>query len=192
MDELRSSHMEREQNPRGLIDEKTGDPVIERWTFPESTTPEGLVKTQVTGDWLGADVRYDAFVRPGNDWNGWAVPLFTKDTAVIVANDQNLLHRQDPEGFTTRMEWDGDVLQIHDDETVTRVAPSWDGFYPIGAMEWTWQECPQARCVLLEVTVAELRLLALGTETLHENNPGDDDARNLDQKVMALLEGLPQ
>ena len=41
----------------------------------------------------------------------------------------------------------------------------------------------------LTLTPAELRLLWLGTDTLREANPDDQDAATLDAKVTALIEG---
>lgn len=107
------------------------------------TTKTEMRKTKVAGVWA-EDVTYEAFVIPGENWNGWACPYFTRSEAEIVVNDQNLKHRQDPEGFPDWLEWDGDVIAIHNEDstptTYERIEPTPDGLYSIGAFGWCWQE----------------------------------------------------
>lgn len=92
----------------------------------------------VSGDWLDEDhPGYPAMVI--DHWNGWAVPLFTREAAErIVTDNTDLLH------------WDGDVVVSPGEEPDDRqeFGPDEDGLYCIGGGSWTWDEIPDPPSVI--------------------------------------------
>lgn len=84
----------------------------------------------------------------GSLWNGWATPLFSRDTSLAIA----LALRQADSGADEAMDLtydrEADAFVLHDpfapdEATVWRAqnhteAP--EALYPIGTHEWTWEE----------------------------------------------------
>ena len=96
----------------------------------------------VSADWLGG-AKFPAEISD-HDWNGWAVPRFTREVTGEIIEDmmrypeherghQDLSWHTDPEDGT-------EYVRIEDLPTgnVEFVAPDLDGFYPLGAWSWTW------------------------------------------------------
>lgn len=99
---------------------------------------ENPQQTTFTGDWM-LDLELGPY--PGllaGRWNGWAVPLFTREVAERVVADQEKLRAGDPD--VPRLEWDGDVIVLTDPQypdEPTRVEPTADGEYDMG-LGWCW------------------------------------------------------
>lgn len=110
---------------------------------------ENPTPTRVTGDWLGEDFAgYPALL--AGRWNGWAVPLVTREVADEIVAAQAKLHADDADAFATgglaRLEWDGDTLVKtesgamfgeDEDDYVERIEPTASGLYDIG-FGWCW------------------------------------------------------
>lgn len=78
--------------------------------YTETTLPAVLSPFRFSGEWLNAD--YPGYTN-GKRWNGWAVPLVTKETLVeLVAVMEPANAALGGEGY--KFHWDGDVLNIYD------------------------------------------------------------------------------
>lgn len=97
-------------------------------------------KATVRGDWLPDDhPGYPAYVR--GTWNGWAIPLFDRETAEKVVQDQAKLEVDD-----CTLVWDDDVIVgtvplSMEDETF-RIEPEYvkslnETLYDMN-LGWTW------------------------------------------------------
>lgn len=84
----------------------------------------------VSGEWLpGEHPGYGALVT--DHWNGWACPLFTRETVErIVSESPDVLR------------WDGDsvVYETEDSDEPEVYGPDDDGLYGIGSGSWCWDE----------------------------------------------------
>ncbi|MEC3974339.1 hypothetical protein [Amycolatopsis sp. H20-H5] len=74
-------------------------------------------------------------------WNGFVRPLFTRDTAEVIAAWLNLPHASDPVVGNYRAVFDDDVLIVADTYAghTYRFEPDADRRYAIGAGEWIWE-----------------------------------------------------
>ncbi|WP_372663603.1 hypothetical protein [Amycolatopsis kentuckyensis] len=92
----------------------------------------------------GSDV-FPAYIVPDQDWNGFAIPGFDRETAERVVEWSNRANEDATCG--ERATWDGDtvVLTAFDDYApgedlgTTRHAPDADGRYWIGGHAWCWE-----------------------------------------------------
>jgi hypothetical protein len=75
-------------------------------------------------------------------WNGWACPLFDKAEAQRVMDWSNKLADTHGSDAAARLHWEGDTLVLVEpwwgDDGTERIEPNENGFYGIGAMNWTW------------------------------------------------------
>lgn len=78
--------------------------------FKATELPEVLYPFKFSGDWLEAE--YIGYT-DGNRWNGWAMPLVTKETfeaLIAIMGPENATVGED--GYKFR--WDGDVMYFYD------------------------------------------------------------------------------
>lgn len=96
------------------------------------------IRATVRGDWMpeGAE-GYPALIRSTTD--GWAVPMFDRETVERLIVDQEALRRTLGPGAPTIV-LDGDVLLFIDGET-RRIEPNEDGLY-LFDVGWTWRYTP--------------------------------------------------
>jgi hypothetical protein len=80
-------------------------------------------------------------------WNGWACPRFTRQTAENIVADVAENNTKPWHDCDDRLSWDGDVIVRYepafaDEEGYQpeRLEPDSNGMYGIGAFEWVWQE----------------------------------------------------
>ena len=78
----------------------------------------------------------------GYNWNGWAIPFFSKDDANKIIE---LYHKENEESRQTRFEWNGAALtEIYlgdgDAYTVETIIVNNETLYGVGASDWTWEE----------------------------------------------------
>lgn len=93
-------------------------------------------------DWLGP---FPAKVLTNYRWNGWVIPRFSKETAEKLVAQFNEATEGHPDNGT--LSWEGENVVLTTpagayDENEWRdvFEPDPDGYYPIGAMSWTWSE----------------------------------------------------
>ena len=109
-----------------------------------------LHETFVYGDWDIENI-YPAVAYEDHGWNGWAIPFFTKETAVkIVRRQQEMLAEiiATQDIWWDAMEplyWDGDdiiSLYLVDLPNIEFevISPNSDGLYAIGSWGWCWQD----------------------------------------------------
>lgn len=112
------------------------------------------VKVTITmGDDLG---QFEGFTL-GDRWNGWAMPSFTKEQGLRIAEWTDALAERYPDGSVERVLWDeGQEAFVMEDPTYPHAAgepiPEEDlvaGFwctevgqqlFGIGAYKWTWED----------------------------------------------------
>lgn len=100
-----------------------------------------LQEATVDMDGLGGGP-WDAYVIPGQEWNGWAVPYFTKEQADRLIATIDLI---DP-GAEMRYDAERDAYIFTGDPEVMDPEPEvFEGFevqghkvYSIGGMSWCW------------------------------------------------------
>ncbi|ALG06322.1 hypothetical protein [Kibdelosporangium phytohabitans] len=87
------------------------------------------------------DQTFPAWVSPGR-WNGFAIPTFSRATAIQVVEWTNRLHADDPKA-AAYARWDGEDVVLSEPQSdkgrPVRITPDEHGRYAIGD-GWTWEE----------------------------------------------------
>lgn len=109
--------------------------------------------TPIRVSWDGGDHDtpvFDAYTVRGNHWNGFIVPVFTKDEADRIAAWNNALADREPDAVVERIDYlhASDTYRMtnpdcpDDPEYVEGVYQEDLGIttYGIGAYAWTWTE----------------------------------------------------
>lgn len=106
------------------------------------TALPGFSLTAVSGEWMPEGESLPAYSN-GQRWNGWAMPYFTKETALGMLKDNpNVRFDEQQDAF---------VITAFDDEAEDTVCPATlitvddqqIKTYAIGAGEWCWDLAPQ-------------------------------------------------
>lgn len=160
--------------------------------------------TRVTGDWMPEDFEgYPAKVT--GTWNGFAVPLFDRETAERVVADQERIReelREDGhEADLERLEWHGDSVlvipgEVDDspeyliqprDSTGAVVGPD-EGLYDL-SMGWTWYEAEEDANDPARATPEQVATYRQLREDLSPGLPRGDELLCIDHEPFVRSDG---